>query len=144
MTTKTQPTDADVAAFVAAIPSAVRRQDAERLVELFGRVTGEPARMWGPSIVGFGEYHYRYASGREGDMAAAAFSPREAATTVYVVDGFDAHADLLDRLGPHTRSVSCLYLKRLDDVDLGVLAELVARSYATVTSGTFGTPLRDG
>lgn len=97
--------------------------------------------MWGPSIVGFGSYHYRYASGREGDMAAAGFSPRKAATTVYLMDGFDAHEDLLARLGPHTRGKGCLYLKGLDAVDLDVLAELVRRSYATLTAGTFGKRL---
>jgi uncharacterized protein DUF1801 len=129
----TQPTDADVEAFLAAVEHPVRRRDAHRLVELFSRVTGEPPRMWGSSIVGFGTYHYRYASGREGDMAAAGFSPRKAATTVYLMDGVDAHAELLERLGPHTVGKGCVYVKDLDAVDLAVLEEVVRRSYATLT-----------
>lgn len=138
---KTAPTDADVAAFVTAVRPAGRRRDAERLLALYRRTTGEEPRMWGPSIVGFGTYHYRYPSGREGDMAAGAFSPRTAATTVYLADGVAAHADLLARLGPHTLGTGCLYVKDLDAVDLDVLAELVHRSYATVTAGTFGVRL---
>ncbi|MEZ0447763.1 DUF1801 domain-containing protein [Cellulomonas sp. ICMP 17802] len=139
--TTTSATDADVAAFVAAVEHPVRRRDAERLIALMSRVTDQPPRMWGPTIVGFGSYHYRYPSGREGDMAAAAFSPRKAASTVYLPDGVDAHADLLASLGPHTLGKGCLYLKALDDVDLGVLEEIVRRSYATVTAGAFGTRL---
>ncbi|WP_264030356.1 DUF1801 domain-containing protein [Cellulosimicrobium sp. SH8] len=130
---KTGPTEDYVEAFVASVENPVRRRDAQRLVELMGRVTGEPPRMWGPSIVGFGTYHYRYASGREGDMAAAGFSPRKAATTVYLMDGVDAHAALLDRLGPHAVGKGCVYVKDLDAVDLGVLEEVVHRSYATLT-----------
>ncbi|MBN0040048.1 DUF1801 domain-containing protein [Cellulosimicrobium cellulans] len=129
----TQPTGADVEEFLGSVDHPVRRRDALRLVELMGRVTGEPPRMWGPSIVGFGTYHYRYASGREGDMAAAGFSPRKAATTVYLMDGVDAHAALLERLGPHTVGKGCVYVKDLDAVDLGVLEEVVRRSYATLT-----------
>jgi len=132
----TRPTGADVAAFVAAVEHPVRRRDALRLVRLMSEVTSEPARMWGPSIVGFGSYHYRYASGREGDMAAVGFSPRKAATTLYLTDGVDEHAELLARLGPHTIGKACVYVKDLDDVDLDVLAEMVRRSYATLT----GTP----
>ena len=133
----TQPTDADVEAFLAAVEHPVRRRDAERLVALLARVTGEPPRLWGPSIVGFGAYHYRYASGREGDAAAAGFSPRKGATTLYLADGTDAHAELLAALGPHTTGVSCVYVKDLDDVDLGVLEEVVRRSYAAVTTEGF-------
>lgn len=138
---KTTPTDADVAAFVAAVEHPVRRRDAERLVALMTRVTGEPPRMWGPTIVGFGTYHYRYPSGREGDSSAAGFSPRKDATTIYFPDGVDAHADVLSGLGPHTVGKGCLYVKDLDAVDLGVLEEAVRRSYATVSAGTFGTRL---
>ncbi|MFD4991808.1 DUF1801 domain-containing protein [Cellulosimicrobium cellulans] len=129
----TQPTNADVEAFLAAVEHPVRRRDAHRLVELFSRVTGEPPRMWGSSIVGFGTYHYRYASGREGDMAAAGFSPRKAATTVYLMDGVDAHTEVLGHLGPHTVGKGCLYVNDLDAVDLGVLEEVVRCSYATLT-----------
>lgn len=132
-TPKTLPTAADVDAFIASIEHPVRREDARTLKVLMETVTGERATMWGPSIVGFGAYHYVYASGREGDAAAAGFSPRKASTTVYLPDGFDQRGELLARLGPHTTSVSCLYIKRLADVDLDVLAELVRASYRTVT-----------
>lgn len=135
---KTVPTDADVLAFVDGVEHPVRRRDAHRLLELYARVTGEEPRMWGPSIVGYGRYHYRYASGREGDASAAGFSPRRASTTVYVADGFDAYADLLAALGPHTTSVSCLYLKDLDKVDLAVLEEVLRRSWAVTTAPGFG------
>lgn len=119
----------DVGTFLAAVTPARRRAEAELLVPLHERATGQPARLWGGGIVGFGRYHYRYASGREGDAAAAGFAPRAARTTVYVPLGFDGLEDLLARLGPHTTSVSCLYLTRLDAVDLDVLEELVRRSY---------------
>lgn len=138
---KTTENDGDVGAFIASIPDPRRRSDAHALLELMERATGQPPRMWGPSIIGFGRYHYRYASGRGGDAAAAGFSPRKAAITVYFADGFDAYAELLERLGPHSTSVSCLYLKRLDGVDLGVLERMIRRSFATVTAGTFGQRL---
>lgn len=131
-------TDADPAAYLDAVTPAVRRRDARTLRDLMERVTGEPARMFGTSMVGFGEYHYRYASGHSGHAPAAAFAPRKAASTVYLADGVGAHADLLARLGPHTTGVGCLYLKDLETVDLAVLEEIVRRSWATVTAGTFG------
>lgn len=132
-TPKTAPTTVDVDAFIDAVDHPVRRADARALKALMERVTGQPATMWGPSIVGFGSYHYTYASGRQGDAAAAGFSPRKASTTVYLADGFERRGELLARLGPHTTSVSCLYIKRLEDVDLDVLEELVRASYTTVT-----------
>jgi len=133
----TVPTGADVDAFVATVTDPVRHRDAVRLLGLLARVTGEPPRMWGPSIVGFGSYHYRYATGREGDAAAAGFSPRKASTTIYLADGFDAHADLLGELGPHTTGRSCLYLKDLDKVDVDVLEKILRRSWATVSAPGF-------
>lgn len=126
--------DEPVGAFLGGVVHPVRRRDAHTLVGLMGRVTGMPPRMWGSAIVGFGSYHYVYASGREGDMAAVGFSPRKAATTVYVVEGFEDHADDLASLGPHTLGKSCLYLEDLAAVDLEVLERIVRRSYATVTS----------
>ena len=126
----------DVQAYLDRIAVPARRRDAGTLAELMGRVTGEEPRLWG-SIVGFGQYHYKYASGREGDGPAAAFAARRSALTIYLPDGVGAHADLLATLGPHTTGVGCLYLKALPDVDLGVLETLLARSYATVTAGTF-------
>jgi hypothetical protein len=99
------------------------------------RVTGEEPAYRG-KLVGFGTYHYRYASGREGDAPAAAFAARGEATVVYLADGVDAHSGDLARLGPHTTGVGCLYLKDLASVDLGVLEEIVASSYATLSGGT--------
>jgi hypothetical protein len=124
----------DVDAFLDAVTPGGRREDARTLRVLLERATGQPARMWGTSIVGFGRYHYRYASGREGDAPAAGFSPRKANLTVYFVLGFDRFAEDLARLGPHTTSVSCLYLKSLDGVDLALLEDMVARSYRDVVS----------
>ena len=128
--------------YLAAISSAVRRRDAETMIELMRRATGEEPKLWG-SIVGFGEYHYKYESGREGDSAAAGFAARKPATTIYVTDGVDAHADLLARLGPHTTGVSCIYVKDLSQVDLDVLETIVARSYAALTAGTYTNRARD-
>lgn len=138
---KTTPNDSDVDTFIDSVSNVRRRTDARTLVELMRSVTGEEPRMWGPSIVGFGSYHYRYPSGREGDMCAAGFSPRSSSTTIYFADGFDEYADQLARLGPHTTSVACLYVKRLSEVDLDVLAEMIRASYATLTAGDFGTRL---
>ncbi len=129
-------TSAEVSAHLDAVRSAKRRRDAETMLGLMRRVTGEEPRMWA-TVVGFGQYHYKYASGREGDAPAAGFAPRSAATTVYLPDGVGAHQDLLDTLGPHTTGVGCLYVKDLADVDLAVLEQVVRRSYATVTAGTF-------
>jgi hypothetical protein len=129
---KTQPTATDVATFVAAIPDAGRRTDAEALVALMTHLSGEPARMWGPGIIGFGEYHYRYDSGRTGSMARIGFSPRKAETVVYLIDGFAGQADLLARLGKHRIGKSCLYIKRLADIDMGVLEAMIAASLATM------------
>jgi len=136
--------DGEVRAFLDRVEHPVRRRDADALLEIMGRATGQSARMWGSSIIGFGMYHYKYASGREGDAPAAGFSPRKAATTLYLADGIGAHPELLERLGPHTTGVGCLYVKDLGHVDLAVLEEIVARSYATVTAGTFGQRARDG
>jgi hypothetical protein len=129
--------DSAVQDYLDRVESPTRRRDAETLLELMGRVTGEPARMWGSSIVGFGQYHYHYQSGRQGDGPAASFSPRKAAMTIYLPDGTGAYADPLSRLGPHTTSVGCLYIKDLSQVDLGVLEKIVGESYRTLTSGTF-------
>ena len=135
--------DESVQEFLAGIEHPKRRRDAETLLEMMGRVTGEKARLSG-TIVGFGTYHYKYQSGREGDSGAAGFSPRKAASTVYVPDGVSAHTDLLERLGPHTPGVGCIYIKDLEAIDLEVLEAIVARSYATVTAGTYTLRARDG
>jgi hypothetical protein len=129
--------DSAVSNYLDTVSSPTRRGDAETLLELMGQVSGEPARMWGSSIVGFGQYHYRYDSGREGDGPAASFAPRKAAMSIYLPDGTGAYADLLNRLGSHTTGVGCLYLKDLAQVDLGVLEEIVGESYRTLTAGTY-------
>ena len=135
--------DTAVRDFLDKVGSPTRRRDADTLLELMGRATGQPAYMWGSSIVGFGQYHYRYDSGRQGDGPAASFSPRKAATTIYLPDGTGSYADQLSRLGPHTTGVGCLYLKDLGQVDLGVLKEIIVDSFRTVTSGTFGSRAAD-
>lgn len=126
---KTQRNDGDVQAFLAGVANARRREDAQELCELMEVVTGDSPAMWGNSIVGFGEQHLKYASGRELDWMRIGFSPRKQNLTLYINEGFDAHTELLDRLGPHSTSVSCLYIKRLDAVDMDVLRELIANSY---------------
>jgi hypothetical protein len=134
--------NSEVRAYLERVASPKRRRDAETLVSLTRRVTGEEPRMWG-TVVGFGQYHYRYPSGREGDAPAAGFAARKAATSVYVSDGVGAHADLLKELGPHTTGVGCIYLKDLNHVDLDVLEAIIARSYATLTAGTYPSRARD-
>ncbi len=122
----TQPTDVDPRDFIAAVEHPTRRADAEVLFDLMGRVSGYPARMWGPSIVGFGRYHYRYDSGREGDFLACGFSPRNAHQVIYTMPGYLDLGDQLGRLGKHRIGKSCLYVNKLADVDLDVLEEIVA------------------
>jgi Domain of unknown function (DU1801) len=126
---KTLPTSDDVDAFIATVPDERRREDARTLCRLLGEWTGEPAVMWGSSIVGFGRYHYRYESGHEGTAALVGFSPRKANLVVYLVGGVEErYPKLLERLGPHKTGKGCLYLKRLDDVDRDVLRQLVERT----------------
>jgi hypothetical protein len=135
--------DAKLEEFLANIAQPTRQRDAHTLVDLMRRATGERPRLWG-SIVGFGEYHYRYLSGREGDAAPVGFAARKSATTVYLLDGVGAHTELLERLGPHKIGVGCLYLKDLTTVDLSVLEEMIKRSYTALTSGTYGMRAREG
>ncbi len=124
-----RPTGAPVDEFLARVPDEQRRQDARRLCAMMQEITGQPPVMWGTSIIGFGTYHYRYASGREGDSALASFSPRRQQLAVYLVGGFETrHQSVLARLGPHKTGKGCLYLKRLDDVDQHALRELINRS----------------
>ena len=122
-------TDAPVEEFLARVPDERRREDAGRLCAMMEEITGEPPAMWGSSIVGFGAYHYRYASGHEGDSALASFSPRRQNLAIYLVGEFaDRHQAALARLGPHKTGKGCLYIKRLDQVDEDVLRELIDRS----------------
>ena len=125
---KTVPTAADVDAFIDAVEDPRKREDSRAIAAMMAEVTGAPARMWGASIVGFGSYHYRYASGREGDFMETGFSPRKRALTLYIMAGFSEYGELLAKLGKHTTGRSCLYIKRLADVDQDVLREMVAQS----------------
>ena len=126
--TKTRPTATSVDVFLDGVAHPVRRADGKTLRDTMERVTGEPSVMWGPSIVGFGTYHYRYNSGHEGDSPRIGFSPRSANLVLYV-GGFAEYDALLARLGKHKRSRACLYLNKLADVDEGVLEEIARRSY---------------
>ena len=125
---KTAPTDQSVATFLEAVSDAGKREDCKTLVQLMGDITQEPPLMWGDSIVGFGSYHYRYASGREGDWFLAGFSPRKQNLTIYIVSGFSHFPTLMEKLGKYKISKSCLYVKRLSDIDQTVLKELIKRS----------------
>jgi len=122
---KTRATSADVTAFLGAVEPARRRDDAQRLDALFRRITGFRPVLWGTSIVGYGRYHYIYASGREGDSLATGFSPRKAALSVYIMPGYADFSAILADLGNHKLGKSCLYINKLDDIDADVLARLI-------------------
>ncbi len=127
---KTKPTPQSAEAFIEAVPDATRREDARAVAAMMQRLSGEPPVMWGASIVGCGTYHYRYDSGREGDAPRIGFSPRAKELVLYLADSAPAHGALLERLGKHRTGKSCLYIKRLADVDQGVLEQLLAASLA--------------
>jgi hypothetical protein len=127
---KTRPTDASVDAFLDGVDQDDRREDARRLLAMMQRVTQEPPRMWGDRIVGFGSYHYRYASGREGDWPLIGLSPGKRNLTLYIMPGFDDYQSLLARLGNHRTGKSCLYLNRLQGIDMGALEDLMRQSVA--------------
>ena len=131
---KTRITEVATEDFIAAVEPEAKRADARVLDALFRRVTGEPAKMWGPSIIGYGEYHYRYASGHEGDMCRAGFSPRKAKHSLYILGcgGEDHEMEaLLARLGKHSRGAGCLYVNKLADIDLAVLEKMIALGWKT-------------
>ena len=127
---KTRETDASVEDFLNSVENKERREDAFRLLEMYARLTGEKPKMWGPAIVGFGKTIIKYPDGRELDWPAAAFSPRKQNLTLYVITGTDKQKKLFEKLGKHSTSVSCLYIKRLSDVDLKVLEKVIADAYA--------------
>lgn len=128
MTIKTQPHDGDVGAFLSEVANQRRREDGQRMLTIMSEITGERPVMWGPSIVGFGDADYTNTTGTN-NWFKTGFSPRKASLTVYIMEGFDGHRDLLDRLGPHTHSVSCLYIKDLRKVDEAVLRKLITASW---------------
>ena len=129
---KTKPTDASVESYIAAIDDESRRKDCEALVKLMTKATKQKAKMWGSGIVGFGSYHYKYDSGREGDSCLTGFSSRKGNISVYLVANFSGQDELLSKLGKHKMGKACLYIRKLSDIDLKVLEQLVVGSVAEV------------
>ena len=127
---KTVATDTPVEDFIDVVEDDQRRRDSRDMIALMRKLTGDEPRLWGSSLVGFGTYHYRYASGREGDFFLTGFSPRKSAFTIYIMPGFERYAELLEKLGPHRTGKSCLYLKNLQVVDRAVLEEIISDSVA--------------
>ncbi len=126
---QTVPTTADVLEFVARVEDDQQRRDSEVLIEMMGTISGQPPALWGPAIIGFGATHYKYESGREGDMPLIAFSPRKGKLTLYVMNYTADYSNFLERLGKHKTSKACLYVNKLADVDMSVLEELVKAAY---------------
>jgi hypothetical protein len=129
---KTQPTEASVDAFIDAVADETRRTDARTLAALMTRLTGEAPRMWGPSIIGFGSYRYQYASGHGGEMCRIGFSPRKTELVLYALNGSPEQDAQLARLGKHRIGKGCLYIRKLVDVDMGVLEELIRDQFASM------------
>ena len=125
---KTKPTNASVEKFLNQVADETRREDCFKVAKMMEEITGEKPKMWGPSIVGFGSYHYKYASGQEGDWPIAAFSPRKQDLTLYLLPGFAESGELMKQLGKHRTGVSCLYIKRLSDVHVPTLKKLIRQS----------------
>jgi hypothetical protein len=129
---KTKPTKLSVAAFIDALTDQTKRADAKTLVKLMQSASGEKPKMWGPSIIGFGSYHYTYDSGREGDMPLIGFSPRKAATVLYNATTSSDSKAVITKLGKHTTGKGCLYIKKLADVDQKVLEALLVKSVTAI------------
>lgn len=125
---KTQATKASVAAFIDAVADPEQRKDAKTIAALMQKHSGEKPAMWGPSIIGFGQYSYKYDSGRQGDMCRIGFSPRKGQTVLYMINGYDDAPDLMAKLGKFKTGKSCLYVKKLADIDMAVLEQLIVRS----------------
>lgn len=134
---KTKPTDKSVTEFLQKVENPKRKQDSFKILKLMQEVIGEEPVMWGDSIVGFGSYHYKYASGREADWLAIGFSPRKQALTVYIMDGFEKYGELLSKLGKYKTGKSCLYINKLEDVNIPILKELMSESLKYVKNMTF-------
>lgn len=127
---KTKPTEMSVAEFLAAIPDERKRADAQAIAKLMKQITKKQPKMWGPSIVGYGSYHYKYDSGREGDWFLTGFSPRKQNLSIYIMSGFTRRDALMKKLGKYKTGKSCLYVNKLADIDMAVLTELVRESAA--------------
>ena len=131
---KIVPTGASVDAFIERVDDARQREDCRRLVALLSRISGQSPMMWGPSIIGFGRYHYRYESGREGDASVLGFSPRSRELAIYFANGLSLYTHELANLGPHRNGKACLYVKNLDAIDLDVLTRMLTHAYADISS----------
>jgi hypothetical protein len=129
---KTKPNNEDVNAFIDGVEPAWKQDDSKELLKLMKKITGEDPKMWGPSIIGYGSYHYKYESGREGDWFLTGFSPRKQNMTVYLNGGFAGSEKLLEKLGKHKISVGCLYVKKLADIDISILEQLIIKSVETL------------
>jgi hypothetical protein len=125
---KTKRNEGNVKAFLDSVPDEKKREDSYTILKLMKQVTGTEPEMWGESIIGFGNYRYKYESGREGDWFLTGFSPRKQNLTLYIMSGFDEYNQLLGQLGKHTTGKACLYIKKIDDVNMAVLKELVKKS----------------
>lgn len=135
---KTRPTEVDVQKFLDELGRPEQQADSAILLRMMGEATGDSPTMWGPTIIGFGQFHYRYASGRTGEWFKVGFSPRKRAFSLYLAGGLDHHNEALKKLGKHTRGKSCLYIKRLDDVNLEVL-EVMIQEACSVATGLCAT-----
>ena len=126
---KTRPNTTSVTSFLDSVEDEIQRRDSHTLISIMKGITGEGPVMWGPSIIGFGSYHYKYDSGREGDMMLTGFSPRKQSLSLYIMAGFTKYEALLQKLGKHKTGRSCLYIKRLSEINTDVLMELIKASY---------------
>lgn len=129
---KTKPNDSSVVAFIDSVDDETKRDDCYTLLKIMKELTGEEAKMWGPSIIGFGNYHYKYPTGTEGDWMLTGFSPRKQAMTLYIMSGFEKYEELLSKLGKYKTGKSCLYVKKLEDVNESVLRKLITSSIKTI------------
>jgi hypothetical protein len=134
---KTKPTNDNVEDFLNKVENETKRNDSFKILKIMKELTQEEPVMWGASIVGFGSYHYKYTSGREGDWMIVGFSPRKQNLTLYIMDGFDRYNKILERLGKFTTGKSCLYIKKLEDVDIPTLKELISESITHVKESDF-------
>ena len=130
----TAPTGASVDEFVAQLADSQQREDSRRLIALMEQISGHPPVMWGSSIIGFDSYHYRYETGREGDMCTLGFAPRSRDLALYFVNGLTLYAHELENLGPHRAAKSCVYVRRLDGVDIDVLTRMLTHAYADISA----------
>ncbi len=131
---KTKPTKVSVEKFINSVPDKTKREDSFKLLEMMKKITKEEPKMWGPSIIGFGSYHYKYASGHEGEMCLTGFSPRKAALSIYLFCNNKHEKELLKKLGKHKSGVSCLYVKKLEDIDIKILKKLISESVKYIKS----------